>query len=1192
MDNHNIMVICNIEDKLEIYSNDTQAGRVSLVEYMDGDEVKRVKIWELKNEKSEALRDMWLHEIRQILKIQNYPKANNYLELLKSAHYDDKGFYIFYEDANTSRVLSEYLKSRVNIEKRDIRTISRNKHWLHKKSLMLSHNRIIFWKNILRISRAIQILHDQNIIHRNINCESIIYDLNVENDSERFKLSGFEWTLCLYQLKKEDPILTERKLYPFASFRSDWLALSYLICKLLDIKTTEINDSYLSSKEKKFIDNLMNYNSISNNINLEKVEISISSIIKELSSLDLSATRNKDYILLLHFDSENSKDKIIRESIMNELDYEPSKDEVLNFVRNDLDVKNLIVYKCTIRNNTFYLIVGKKLVYQVGKFKYFEEDEERFTWDYGYIENVFPVLPSFVKNDKIEVFAKIKVEVANGFYTRRGSFENTESWVNIFEIFPNNEKYSDNLQELYQGLLFSYAVEVGLYKANLFQVCAEVEKNNSSTHTNILIKLNEDINNKILSKKLKIKPFKERFDDFIKDEKIQKWVLVRNKKNNIVDDLSIPIELEFIKKDYARKVYIFRAKKDYNIKNILSDSMTLMAGDTQGDKINFRRKSKALVKLANQTLLVNSIVNPIDSLSKINYTHEFHESFQELDHVKKEIFKQVLETQPNFIVQGPPGVGKTFLITALINQIFKDEAYSKILLTAQSHATVNILYNEVKKLKFDKELIIIDAFNNKSKDQDDEDFKISSRVTKPYINDFKRSQMFKDGCENQTDDFKNKLNNFINENGDWGSFFEQILKAANILFTTSNSKIIENLLDNNIQFDFSILEEAGKSSGLEIISPLMLSHRRILIGDHMQLPPFLERSINKILDSDISNIRHVIDEVKDGEFKFPLFNQILGDTNQDLSDLNISLDSKLKLQKNSKDYFGLFKFLTKKAEELNKRKQPSFGKRVNIQHRMHPDIANIVSKTVYNSELETYHELQAKFSDPNPFYFEYLEKLQLSTSTKGVLWLDVPYKNDHQKLEGNFDDNYINSQEVDLIKAIFSILKKDNSVKKYKNKKLTIQVLSPYLKQVNFINARIPKNILPEGFDLKNSDEICKSVDSFQGDEADIIIVSLVRHNNASSIRESLGFLLDQRRMNVLLSRAKFKLILVGSFGLFESWAKTVDYYESEVQEKLSNDTNADDKKFVKRLSNLLSSFPPAYCDFVSTEDFFNENGN
>lgn len=31
---------------------------------MDGDEVKRVKIWELKNEKSEVLRDMWIYEIR------------------------------------------------------------------------------------------------------------------------------------------------------------------------------------------------------------------------------------------------------------------------------------------------------------------------------------------------------------------------------------------------------------------------------------------------------------------------------------------------------------------------------------------------------------------------------------------------------------------------------------------------------------------------------------------------------------------------------------------------------------------------------------------------------------------------------------------------------------------------------------------------------------------------------------------------------------------------------------------------------------------------------------------------------------------------------------------------------------------------------------------------------------------------
>lgn len=55
------------------------------------------------------------------------------------------------------------------------------------------------------------------------------------------------------------------------------------------------------------------------------------------------------------------------------------------------------------------------------------------------------------------------------------------------------------------------------------------------------------------------------------------------------------------------------------------------------------------------------------------------------------------------------------------------------------------------------------------------------------------------------------------------------------------------------------------------------------------------------------------------------------------------------------------------------------------------------------------------------------------------------------------------------------------------------------------------------------------TVDSFQGNEADVVIVSLVRNNAHHTLSRALGFLQDERRMTVLMSRAKWRLIVVGS---------------------------------------------------------------
>lgn len=77
-----------------------------------------------------------------------------------------------------------------------------------------------------------------------------------------------------------------------------------------------------------------------------------------------------------------------------------------------------------------------------------------------------------------------------------------------------------------------------------------------------------------------------------------------------------------------------------------------------------------------------------------------------------------------------------------------------------------------------------------------------------------------------------------------------------------------------------------------------------------------------------------------------------------------------------------------------------------------------------------------------------------------------------------------------------------------------IAVISPYKAQTIKIKDLIKHEIEVD------------TVDSFQGREKDIVIISFVRAN----LNERVGFLNDYRRLNVSISRAKSKLVLVGNF--------------------------------------------------------------
>ena len=106
---------------------------------------------------------------------------------------------------------------------------------------------------------------------------------------------------------------------------------------------------------------------------------------------------------------------------------------------------------------------------------------------------------------------------------------------------------------------------------------------------------------------------------------------------------------------------------------------------------------------------------------------------------------------------------------------------------------------------------------------------------------------------------------------------------------------------------------------------------------------------------------------------------------------------------------------------------------------------------------------------------------------------------------------------IDTLQAYFEKIGKDRVLEE----RIDVGIISPYKAQVNLLRHMLKSDRYwrpLRGLITVNS------VDGFQGQERDIIVISLVRHNDEGDI----GFLRDLRRMNVAITRARMKLIIIG----------------------------------------------------------------
>lgn len=188
---------------------------------------------------------------------------------------------------------------------------------------------------------------------------------------------------------------------------------------------------------------------------------------------------------------------------------------------------------------------------------------------------------------------------------------------------------------------------------------------------------------------------------------------------------------------------------------------------------------------------------------------------------------------------------------------------------------------------------------------------------------------------------------------------------------------------------------------------------------------------------------------------------------------------------------------------------PHCGRMLKTQYRMHDSIMQFSNRKFYQGELQS--DVTVKDSRLSHDESEHLLYPAIDFyDTAGAGY------NEDQNPESL---SICNPEEGN---ALLNYLKK--VLEQYREKKsgsLTIGIIAPYKAQTEWLDQQIRNDDFFSSLPHRIS---VRTVDGFQGQERDIICISLVRSND----RNEIGFLSDTRRMNVALTRARKKLIVFG----------------------------------------------------------------
>lgn len=270
-------------------------------------------------------------------------------------------------------------------------------------------------------------------------------------------------------------------------------------------------------------------------------------------------------------------------------------------------------------------------------------------------------------------------------------------------------------------------------------------------------------------------------------------------------------------------------------------------------------------------------------------------------------------------------------------------------------------------------------------------------------------------------------------------------------------------------YDYVIIDEAARSNPLDLLIPMSMGRKIILVGDHKQLPHMVEKDI----------VEAVVQKTKD-----------VG--------ANAVLEE------------SLFMRLFNKVKEADEQAKSDPTKTMHIdrtctlnqQFRMHSQICELINVFYAEEQLET----ACKDSDKEHNLGLY--------NNKPLVWIDVPVSGKTPMEAKGISKS--RPCEVSVIKNELSKILMANTT-------FDIGIITFYSKQAEFL-----KRMIDDEFPSDVHRISVGTVDAFQGKEFDVVILSAVRSNTETEMNKRVGFLNNNNRLCVAFSRAKRLLITVG----------------------------------------------------------------